>query len=227
MARRRKRAPGGGRKPNPNKKVMFSTRLEPHVMAALKTAAQTWPGKNVSILTERLINDGLRRRDEAERDPSLQALLFFIGQLAEHISGGIYEADKGRAVEKTATWRTDLFKFRAFKVAVGMLLAAIPEPPSTMTDEQRMQAITETAEQFDAGPELFKLMIEMYKSPESYGASTFVNIWARAPGDREREIEIAEMVNENPRYGKIAESEFAARQALMLPAPKRKHKTKL
>lgn len=224
MVKKRKRAPGGGRKPNPNKKVMFSTRLEPQVMAALKAAAETWPGKNVSILAERLINDGLRRRNEAERDPSLQALLFFIGQLAEHISGGIYEADKGRAAEKTATWRTDLFKFRAFKVAIGMLLSAIPEPPSTMTDEQRMQAITETAEQFDASPEVLQLMINTYKSPEAYGASTFVNIWARAPSDREREI--AEIADENPRYGKIAESEFAARQALMLPAPNRKRKSK-
>jgi hypothetical protein len=214
VVKKRKRAPGGGRKSNPNKKVMFSTRLEPHVLAALKAAAETWPGKNVSILTERLINDGLRKREEATRDPSLQALLFLIGQLAEHISGGIYEADKKLVMDKTATWRTDLFKFRAFKVAIGKLLGAIPEPPSTMTDEQRMQAITETAEQFDAGPELFKLMMDTYMSPEAFGAKTFVDIWTRVPSDRD-------LTGEYPRYyGRVMDSELAARQALMLPALK-------
>ena len=37
MTKTRKR---GGRPKNPNKKVMFSVRLEPYVMAALKAAAE-------------------------------------------------------------------------------------------------------------------------------------------------------------------------------------------
>src|SRR5512139_1353371 len=111
---RKKRRAGGGRKPNPNKKVMFSTRLEPEVAARLKAAATKWPGKNVSALTERLISDGLRELEDRTRDPTLRALNYWIGQLAEHISGGFYvPSGMGRAESLTA-WRTDLYRFRAF-----------------------------------------------------------------------------------------------------------------
>ena len=83
----KKRKPGGGRKPNPDKKVMFSLRLDPSVLANLKAAAKKWPGKKVSTFTEYLIDRGLREREEEDRDPALRALLYLIGQLADYLTG--------------------------------------------------------------------------------------------------------------------------------------------
>src|SRR6478735_6366005 len=129
MGKKRKRAPGGGRKPNPNKKVMFSTRLEPEVLAALKAGAETWPGKNISTFAEYLIDTGLHEREEARRDPALKALLFLIANLAERFSGVRFVSEAGVRLEKPTQWRTDLFYFRAFRFAIQRLLDTLEEPP--------------------------------------------------------------------------------------------------
>jgi len=179
VAKKRKRAPGGGRKSNPNKKVMFSTRLEPEVMAALKAAAETWPGKNVSAFTEYLINRGLREREEEGRDPALRALLYLIGQLAEHVTGmiGFPGADR-------SDWRYSFFQFRAFKFAVHKLLDALEEPPDMGWSAKKV-----VEEQMKRGPRLApgffdrehrKKYLEEYKSPETRGASVLAYFYEAA-----------------------------------------------
>jgi hypothetical protein len=176
----KKRKPGGGRKPNPNKKVMFSTRLEPHVMAALKAAAAKWPGGNVSTFTEFLINKGLHERDEEERDPPLRALLFLIGQLAEHISGTAYTkgllADEFR--HKTMSrWRSDRFKFLAFRFAVNHLLNSLGEPHGRLKSprsERTVEIQVKTFAPDDAA--LAKIIREQVTSPEAYGVFTAASL---------------------------------------------------
>ena len=181
MTKRRKRAPGAGRKPDPNKKVMFSTRLEPEVMTALKAAAQGWPGKNVSTFTEYLISRGLRERDEARRDPALRGLLFLIAALAERLSGATGEQDKGLRLKLMMRWRQDLHAFRAFKLAVHKLIDALEEPPEStlLTDEQIEESARKTVEETrPSDPEKTrKLLIELSTSPEALGSRLFERLW--------------------------------------------------
>ena len=221
MGKKRKRAPGGGRKPNPNKKVMFSTRLEPHVMAALKEAAASWPGGNVSAFTEYLIERGLRERSERERDPALRGLLFMIAQLAERVSGGQYTPDADVRSYFQQEWRTDLFKFRAFKFAIGKLLDALEEPPGeirpAMTEEQAKDA----NKFFGTSPEFMKLMVEIYKSPESLGAHQFANLWTQVvKSDLPFTEAERKMMLKDPIFGRVMEREYygfqRARKALEL-----------
>jgi hypothetical protein len=219
----RKRAPGGGRKPNPNKKVMFSTRLEPEVMAALRAGAQTWPGQNISTFAEYLINKGLRDRDEAERDPALRGLLLLIANLADEISAVRLESHKFLRSELRNRWRTDLFKFRAFKFAVKKLLDTLEEPPesSSMTAQEREKYAREAAEALGHNPEFTKLFVEIQKSPEALGASVFGNFWIRFTHsdlpftDSERSI-----ISKYPAMGRLMEREnydfHKARKALEL-----------
>lgn len=177
MVKRRK--PGAGRKPNPNKKVMFSTRLEPDVMAALKAAAQTWPGGNVSTFTERLITDGLRERDEAARDRALRALNFMIGQLAERASGEFYIPVEKRS--KSQPWRTNLFRFRAFKLLVKKLLDALQEPAGEIgplhSEEETRAAMGEWGLSPEDAERFAREMIENTKTPEAFASEEFANFW--------------------------------------------------
>jgi len=160
---------------------MFSTRLEPHVMAALKEGAKTFPGKSVSAFTEYLIDRGLRAREEEERDPALQALLFLIAHLAGEISGAKYESDPKRRAEMGPEWRTDSFNFRAFKVAVGKLLDALEEP-ATHWERGEFQLRDEPAlkgksEEWGITQEDLAQLEEARKSPEAYAAFEFELLW--------------------------------------------------
>jgi len=225
MAKRRKRAPGGGRKPNPNKKVMFSTRLEPEVMAALRAGAQSWPGQNISTFAEYLIHKGLRDRDEAERDPALRGLLLLIARLAEQIAGGELMPDKNVRSELQKQWRTDLFQFRAFKFAVKKLLDTLEEPPETITAQEREKYAREAAKKFGNAPEFTRLFVETQKSPEAMGAWAFGNFWK---GFTHSDLPFTEneriMMNKHPVLGRAMEREYydfqKARKALELKPEK-------
>jgi hypothetical protein len=221
VKRKRKRAPGGGRKPNPNKKVMFSTRLEPQVLAQLKAAAADWPGGNVSAFTEFLINRALRERDEEKRDPALKALLYFIAQLAEHISGAAYLAPNEGRSEFLAAWRTDLFRFRAFKLAVRKLLDALEEPPGqeikpkegklsfstiiTLPDDYLTLKKQLSPEDFGS---MLDRLFEEGMTPENFATSAFDSFWRQAnkiAPRLPREVEQAVFA-----YNKALEREFYA-----------------
>jgi hypothetical protein len=125
MAKGRKRASGGGRKPDPHKKVMFSMRLNPELMGALKQATQTWPGRKVSTFAEYLLNKGLRDREESKRDPAMRALSFVIAETAHQVVG-IHRFNSETKQEMSPfSWRSDPFFYRAFKLAVGQILDAL------------------------------------------------------------------------------------------------------
>jgi hypothetical protein len=215
----KKRKPGGGRKPNPNKRLMFSTRLEPQTMAALKAGAETFPGKSISAFAEFLIDRGLREREQEERDPALRALLFLIGKLAENITGVIHITDKGTRLRYKRKWHSDQFYFRAFKVAVGELLNAMEEPPPMIPEKERLEVVAETAEEI-ASPELAKLFIDVNKSPGAYGAYAFMELWTRAGRSDPLSEEERDLIREQPHLGKTIRSYFyhlpQARAALEL-----------
>jgi hypothetical protein len=167
---KRKRARGAGRKP----KVGFSTssltfRIPDDMRRHLEAEASE---KNASI-AERLVwhlrRSFNRQRDE-ERDPSLHGLLLLIANLAEVLS------QEGPDSEFGTYWRTNWFTFRAFKVAVGKLLADLNEPPTPahypFTEEFLKQAIDRMVKDgYD--PEYARLWMEIHKSPEALGAFVF------------------------------------------------------
>jgi hypothetical protein len=170
MAKKRKRAPGGGRKPKPNKKLPFSTRLEPHILAALKAGAQTWPSQNVSEFAEHLIDRGLREREEAKRDPALRALLFVIANLADRFSGLMLVSKTGGRPKQPTRWRTDLFYFKAFKFAIQRLLDILEEPPKNqIADKIRLKEAAAKLEKSSGPPDWKQRFIKIYESPERFG----------------------------------------------------------
>ena len=166
--------------------------LEPEVMAALKVAAQSWPGKNVSTFTEYLINKGLRERDEARRDPALQGLLFLIATLAERIGGANYAPRKELRPKLQRLWRQDLLYFNAFKLAVQELLDALEKPPGTLPTDEEIKSGFET--------------------PELVASSVFREFWRDAHDTDEKIIELKRQIMSiiSPQAAEMVDREFLA-----------------
>jgi hypothetical protein len=164
------------------------------------------------------LRSSLSRERDDERDPALKALNFVIAQLAERVSGGMYLEDKGARLVDQKEWRTDPFKFRAFKFAVGKLLDAL-EPPkreSALSEEELAaikeralkDAAKEAAEKFGYTPEMEKWFIEIHKTPEAYGANQFGMLWTQLTRTNPLTDQEEEMARRYPRFGDVIEREF-------------------
>jgi hypothetical protein len=225
---KRKRAKGGGRKPTAGPTSPLTFRIPADLRRELELeAAQANGGASVS---ERLLwhlRRSISRKQEEERDPALHGLLLLIARLAEGITGGELMSDRDARSQIQGEWRTDLFQFRAFKVAVKKLLDTLEEPPespSPITEEQHEQIARESAEKFGITPELSKLFSEIRKSPEAMGAWVLGNVWTRFTHshlpftENERR-----MMREHPILGRAMEREYydfqKARKALELKPP--------
>jgi len=165
-----------------------------------------------------------RKRDE-ERDPALQALLYMIGNLAEHLSGAPYVPDKDARTLVEREWRSDPFIFQAFKVAVGKLLDAMEEPPKRSPISIPDEVVAKLEESL--GLHFLKFMKEAHKTPENLGTFAFADLWARA---RKAEAERRSSTNtDDIIWSSVIEHEFnvlpKALKALELkPKPKGKAK---
>jgi hypothetical protein len=222
---KRKRAPGGGRKSRAGPTSSLTFRIPDDMRQQLESEAAA---KNATV-SERLLwhlSRSFNRQREEERDPALQGLLLLIARLAEQITGGELMPDKGVRSAMRREWRTDLFNFRAFKAAVNKLLDALDEPPASedpLTEEQREEIRRESIEKF--GSEFTKMFEEMRKSPESYGAWVFGDLWTRFTKshlpftENERR-----MMVKHPVLGQAWEREYfdfqKARKALELKPPR-------
>ena len=219
---KRKRAPGGGRKAKAGPTSPLTFRIPADLRRELELEA-TEDGS----VSERLLwhlRRSIDRKREEERDPALKALLLLIARLAEDLTGGEYAPDKDVRSNLQREWRTDLFQFRAFKVAVKKLLDTLeepPEPPRGMTEEERERSRKAAAEEFGGSPEFTKLFLEVQRSPEAMGAWTFGNVWKRFTHshlpftENERR-----MIRDQPILGRAMEREYydfqKARKALEL-----------
>ena len=120
------------------------------------------------------LRQSFNRERDRERDPALQGLLFLIASLAERLSTEIYRGDE--IAHKHNLWRTDNFKFKAFKVAVKKLLDALEEPsPKPPFPEAGMRKVFQ---KWSTDPEFLKAKADIYKSPETLGASAFTDLWS-------------------------------------------------
>jgi hypothetical protein len=119
---KRKRRPGGGRKPGgefPGKTETFTTRLQPETRRALDEAAKTSrPQRSVSSMAEYILKQGLKKPDGAPRNNALAAA---VALLAENIEDGTKKK-----------WRDDQWTGMALRYAVEALLFHFaPTPEGT------------------------------------------------------------------------------------------------
>jgi hypothetical protein len=216
----RKRAPGGGRKRSPHApRAQLTVRMPGDLRTELEAAAQ----KRGHTLTDELVarlRSSLSRERDNERDPAIKALNFVIAQLAERISGGAYVTEKESRLQQLKEWRTDPFKFGAFKFAVGKLLDVL-EPPeipqdyplskaelAAIKEKVRKEAAKEAVEKFGSTPEFEKFMIEIHKTPEAYGGFAFGALWAQLKRTNPLTEKEKEMGHRFSRFGEVIEREF-------------------
>jgi len=188
---KRKRAPGGGRKP----KVGFSTssltiRIPDDLRKQLESEATTTHDSIAQRLLWHLRQSMSRQRDK-DRDPAMRGLCFLIAQLAHHITGP--HLTDGKRELSLYDWRSDPFFYRAFKLAVGQLLDALEPPGPIRSYEVKPIDLT------DRDPHL-RHYVESFKSPEAkaqyvveYVLAAFRQIPALS--DQEREQAQRELLN--------------------------------
>jgi Arc-like DNA binding domain len=113
---RRKRAPGGGRKPKGdfnNLSSPFSLRMPLDLRKQLELASRR-SGRSISQEILRRVQNSFQRDRDRANAASLRALCFLISQIAEHAS-----------VLENNSWRAEPFKFKAFKRGVSTLLSKL------------------------------------------------------------------------------------------------------
>jgi len=203
VAKARKRRPGGGRPPKGvfgGKTEWFSTRITPETRAALEQEVAA-RGHPIPQVAERLLVLGLdaqRRRDSYR---PLRALCFAIERIALEANGNGRWVDPNRLKNSPGLqkypveireslfnqWRTDPFRYRAFRLAVASLLTNL-EPKGEMRNP--------FGDVIDAvvldNPAIQELMKRTYESPENLAAYIFANIW--------RELNRSSPLTESEKY---------------------------
>ena len=227
----RKRAKGGGRKSRAGPTSPLTFRIPDDLRRELELEAT----KDGSV-SERLLwhlRRSINRKHEEERNPSLQALLGVIARLAEEITGGELMPDRAARSELQGEWRTDLFKFQAFKFAVKKLLDTLKEPTELprMSEEERERIAREAAQEFGDSPEFIQLFLNINRSPrpKEHGHSA---TFGRALPNRTclSPKESKELCARTQSLGRVIEREYysfqKAKKALELePEPDRLQKT--
>jgi hypothetical protein len=117
MGHKRKRAAGGGRKPNDSSGpgTPFTVRLPADVLESLRAAADK--GETMSGTLVRRLRFAVAREREAEVNPALQAICYMIADAGQIACG-----------TEPETWHLDPTLFQLFKLAViGVLDGIAPE----------------------------------------------------------------------------------------------------
>jgi hypothetical protein len=134
-----------GRKPKgefTRKLSHFSTRIQPETREALEKEAKA-TGQSVSQVAERLLRQGLSRKDADDGDRAARAICFLIRQIARFVVGIELLRDGRSAV--IYDWRSDPFFYRAFKLAVSRVLDAL-EPAGKIKQPVIKLAAGDTAD---------------------------------------------------------------------------------
>jgi len=116
---RRKRAAGGGRRPQgefQNLTSPFSLRMPPDLRKQVEVAARR-NRRSTSQEMLRRLQDSFRRDQTTESDRPLRALCYLIAQVADYSSH-----------QEPRSWRSDPFKFKTFKRGVSVLLDKLDPP---------------------------------------------------------------------------------------------------
>jgi hypothetical protein len=212
---KRKRAPGGGRKPKGEFSQLTSSltiRIPDDMRKQLESEAAIG-GHSVAQTLLWHLRQSFDRKRAKERDPALAGLILLIDSLAGRLSGSDAlvrsldnsEAGKAARSELQALWRINSFRFRAFKFAVGKLLAALEEPPDEGLDPITKKRLKEW-EKFP----VTKPALEAHKSPEALGAWVFAGLWEGAHRTAPLSEAEREVFRKYPLIGELIERNFYA-----------------
>jgi hypothetical protein len=207
MVKARKRRPGAGRKPKGvihGKTETFSTRITPGTREALEREVAA-SGHSISQVAERLLVLGLEAKRLRSSNKAIRALCFVIERIAREVTGGTWinptapESNKSpghrESVERLLDeWRTDPFRYRTFKLAVGSLLTAL-EPKGEIRSPFATELIDSIVKD---DPAMNELMKRTYESPENLAAYIFSNIWR----DINRDYPLSEKEKREVGYGR-------------------------
>ena len=157
--KKRKRVPGGGRKPQgefSGLTVPFSVRMPATMRDELKSAARKRGKKEGQELLRRLQDSFTQDRDRA-RDPAMRALCFLFSELAENAHLGV------------PGWRLDPFLFRAVKIGIGRLLDALEPRGEIKAPSRWKEAFANFAKDriFDGHMPMKAWMDQISASPEA------------------------------------------------------------
>lgn len=202
-----KRRPGGGRKPKGpirEKRENFSTRITGQMRDALENEAQA-TGQSISQVAERLLWTGLEARRRGQKMGPIRALSFLFERIALAAANATYVRGSVRLEQRIESWMTDPFAFRAFKVAVAMLLDFFePQGPAISP------LYTNKPGGGTARPRLsdqeWHLIGRFFESPDVHGAYIYSRLLSELLAEEPGIVRQAMMVN--PRIGDIAYSEF-------------------
>jgi hypothetical protein len=155
MMAKRKRAPGGGRKRlGPSVARNLTIRIDDELRERLEVEvgkrAQRRRNWNLSQEILMRLNQSLSREQERSHDPATRALTFLISNVAELIHLGL-----------PLKWHQNPFMFRAFKLAVGMVLDTIEPSGEMQTPYEALRK----------NPEVPKWFIDEYRTPETAALS--------------------------------------------------------
>jgi hypothetical protein len=147
MIPKKKRAAGGGRKPQgefTQLTSLFAVRMPEDLREQLESAA-TKNRRSASQELLRRLYDSFGINRDKDRDPATRALCFLISEIAEKIRWA------------SPQWHGDPFFFKAFKIGVAKLLDEIepkgkiqPPPMKKIVDEIRKQPISKTLAGIDS-----------------------------------------------------------------------------
>ena len=187
MAKKRRRRPGGGRKPHgefPGKAATFTTRIQPETRRALDEAARL-SRRSVSATAEYVLKQGLRK---PSGEPRNLALATAIELLVENIER-----------ETKESWRDDPWTGLVLRHAVEALLFHFtPEPPEgtvaapPAVDKAAAKMPPEFAQQFRT-PAGFAhtLAYNLIHEIEQAASSTPANEWSLPVSFSERPAQVA------------------------------------
>jgi hypothetical protein len=150
---RRKRRPGGGRKPGgefPGKTRTFTTRIQPSTRHGLEQAAKARPDGSISAAAEYILKAGLQKPTGARRNRGLAQA---VALLAEDIE---------KVTERS--WQEDPFTADTLFNALVVLIAHFtpklekPTPPPAVERQAAKMPTPELAQQFRAPASLAGLI---------------------------------------------------------------------
>jgi len=175
----RKRAPGGGRKPQgefDQLTMPFSLRMPEDLREQLEAAAKQ-SGRSTSQEILRRLNESFGASRDKQRDPAVRAICFLIAQLADRI----------RWASGPNLWDGNPFLFRAFKIGVEKLLDGL-EPqgeiknPGVDDDFRRIKeafkddtTLRRTAEERHSD---INKLVKMWQSPKAVGSDAAAKVLA-------------------------------------------------
>jgi hypothetical protein len=133
--KKRKRAPGGGRKPKgefSNLSANITIRMPSEMREQLNRAAAK---SSRSLAQEMLwrLRLSFQREREKDRSPAVRAICFLIGEIARSVMtpennffhSPVLSTDSEIAADD---WRSDPFFYKAFRIAVGAVLQELTPP---------------------------------------------------------------------------------------------------